>query len=509
MQTSESDGKTEDKEQLKKLREESSQIKVIFVIMILVLIAIVFPLFKIAHYNFRSADDFEFSKCGEPVWEETHSVIKVLTEEAAYVKDLYFAWQGTYFDLWLSMSLLGIFGKNAYYMGTYLSLGGFLLAELLLLMIILVRVLKADIFRAGIVSMSCLSMQILMTPVPSQGYFWFCGAIRYTFMHALALLLLSVLLLIYQTYSIKKVVVLECLAVLLTVAIGGGNYITALLMLILYCLSVIWTVIRKHPYRWLYIGNTILFFVAFLINVLAPGNRIRQQSSGVEHMSAALAILRSLKEAAVYVNLNTFLPCMILGMLLLPLYINIVRKRDYRYPWPVVISLLSFGVFAAQFTPNLYALRSIGEGRVQNLYRLNFYLLLFGNELYWTGWAVRRWFNQNTKSIDQNKKCCYLLPGWLTGGIFLCMALYLWSNNTLTSLSALQSLRYGYAEVYYQENQERLAILEDEEVDIAYLKPFTYTPYVLFFNDIQEKPGNWINWSIAAFYGKDAVWLLE
>ena len=474
--------------------------KIIFAGMILVLAAVLLPLFIIAHYNFRCADDFEFCRTGEAVWEETHSVFRVMAEQAAYTENMYRTWQGTYSSTWI----------GSCYMGTYLSLGGFVLAESFLLMVILVKILGSDVFRAGIVTMCCLCMQILMTPMPNEAFFWFTGAMVYTFMHSCALLLLAALILLYREKQIWRVVVKECVIVLLSIAVGGGNYITALTMLLLYLLIMTWTMARKHPYRWIYFGNTLFFLTAFLINFLAPGNKVRQTASGLEPMSPVMAIIRSLWEAFKYINVNLTLPCIVLGILFLPLFLNIVRQKRFRYPWPILVSLISFGLFAAQFTPNLYALHIIGTGRVQNIYRLNFYLLLYGNELYWTGFIARKWMQTDagTSFPKDESKAGFLLPGWILGGAFLCISLYLWANQTLTSFSAMQDLRKGAAEVYYQENQERIKLLTDDTQAVVYLKPFTYQPYVLSVGDIQAEP-DWRNSLLATYYGKEEVLLLD
>lgn len=495
---------------MKWIKEEGTQVKLIFAGMIFVLAAVVLPLFIISHYNFRSADDYEFSKTGEVVWDETHSIVKVMTEQASYTADMYRTWQGTYSDIWLTTTVMGLFAKNHYYVGTYLSLGGFLLAEAFLLMVILVKILGSDIFRAGIVSMGCLCMQVLMVPMPNEAFFWFTGAMRYVFIHSCGLLLLAVLLMLYQSRKIWQIVIAECVIVLLNITVGGGNYITALTVLIFYFLALLWTIIQRHPCRWIYLGDTLFFLIAFLVNCLAPGNRVRQAASGAEPMSPIPAIVYSLWEALQYIISNTILPGIILGVLFLPLFLNIVRRKRYRYPWPLLVSLVSFGFFAAQFTPNLYALRVIGAGRVQNLYRLNFYLWLYGNELYWVGYAVRKgWLPDKAGAAELEKtKTSFLLPGWLFGGVFLCLSLFLWGGKTLTSLSAIKDLREGTAKIFYQENQERIEQLTDAGQEVVYLKPFTYKPYVLYFTDI-EPTSDWKNYLVASYYGKKDVWLLE
>lgn len=496
---------------MKTWKKEETQIKILFIVAIGVLIAVLVPLFWIAHYNFKSVDDYNFSQNAAAVWEESHSIIRVFSAQISYTKDIYLSWQGNFFSTWFYSSMIGIFGQSAYYVGTYLSLGGFVLAETILFFVIFFKVMRTDIFSAGIVTASCLSLQILMTPVPSEAYFWFCGAVVYTFIHALALLLTAILIALYYTDKLWKVIMLEIMTVLLTIAVGGSNYITGLTMLTVYGLSTLWVLYKKHSRRWIYLGNMVLYLGVFLINVLAPGNQIRQSDAGVERMSAIDAIFQSIQEAGAYIVTNIYLPCIILGFMLFPLFIKMVKKSKYRYPFPILVSILSFGVFAAQFTPTLYALGILGAGRVLNIYRLNFYVFLFGNELYWTGWFVRRWEERYEvmEKVREKQSISLLLPSWCLGGVFLCYALTFWGGATLTSYSAYLSLRLGEAQQYYQEYQERLEILEDETVSEAYLQPFTFKPYVLFFGDIQANETDWKNTAMADYYGKTAVYLVE
>lgn len=504
---------------LQKIKTEKGQLKVVFLTMCVLFAAVLIPLFWIGYYNFRSVDDFSYAMNSESIWKETHSVLKVLLGQIPYTWDYYQKWQGTFFSEWFTTSMMGIFSENAYYMSVWLTLGSFVLAEGFLLMTILCKVLGSDYYRAGIVTMSCIIIQVLLTPFPCEAFYWFCGAVLYTFIHALGLLLCTLWILLYLNEKTKQLkgVLLSVGIVLLTIAVAGSNYITALTILILYVLCTVLFFWKRHGKKWLILVCNILYLIAFAVNVLAPGNNARQNAAGVERMSAIKSILLSLKEAAVYVTTWTIFPCVVLGILLLPLFISIVRKKNFRYPLPALVSVISFGIFAAQFTPTIYALGIIGAGRVQNLYRFNYFLLLYGNELYWIGWCNRRYFQKEladskAEEYDEaadhdgkKKRISWLLPGWLAGSLILIYGLNIWGGTTLTSLSAWRSLRRGEAEQYYAEYQERLKILEDETIEEVVLEPFSVKPYVLFFGDIVKDPGDWVNCSVAEYFGKKSV----
>lgn len=488
---------------MKKLKQEENQVKILFAGTILVLLCVVLPLFLIARYNFQSVDDIGYAVSAENVWQETHSVWRVFARQAAYAKEYWEIWQGTFAAEWFTTSMMGIFIKDAYYMGTYLSLGGFVLSELLLFMVLLKKVLGADTFRAGITAISVLCLQILLVPVPAEAYFWFCGAVLYTVSYNEAILLCTLLVLLYQN---RGKVWQKCLLMagicLLSLLVAGGTYVTLMGMLLVYFFLVVLYWYRKNPNRWLATAGLLLYLAVAGLNVLAPGNQKRLTSAGAEQMSAIGAILRSLWEAALYIAKNTMLPSVILALLFVPLFLKIVKKKNYQYPLPLLVTLISFGVFAAQFTPNLYTLGITGAGRIQNVYRWTFYIWLYGNELYWIGWLVRK---KKVYESNTNTTAGYLLPGWVLGAVLLALALYVWGGDTLSSVSAAYSLHRGEAQSYYAEYQERLAVLEDETVTDAVFKPYTFIPYVLYFGDITDKPEDWVNQSVANYYGKNSV----
>ncbi len=502
---------------MKKITERI-QLNTILVGMILLLAATLIPLFWIAHYNFISVDDFTFTQNAGAIWQETGSVWKVMLGQVKYTWDFWHDWQGTYFGVWSFTTAMGIFAEDAYYMTTYLTLGGLVVSELLGFMLILVKCVGADKVRAAIIAIGVVMLQVLLTPVPVEGYFWFCGSMLYTFLYSLAwyLIALQIVLATKRERSLKTLIPLEIGIILLTFAVAGGNYVVALSMLLFHVFYNIWMFVKKHPQRIMTLCNLVFFLIAFVANVAAPGNQVRQAASGVTHMSFFEAIFTSLLEAWKYLVNNTIPPCIILGIMFAPLFVGIVKKKNMRYPFPLLVTVITFGLFAAQFSPTLYALRIIGAGRIQNLYRFTFYIWLYANELYWIGWLRRKFVENKTEILGGlrvvNKCCpvvkklpCLLLPLWMVCGILLCVTLHYWGGSTLTSVSAIRDLRSGNAKRYYAEFQERKTILEDESQPIATLKPFSVKPYLLYFGDIYEDPADWVNATMAEYYGKEEV----
>lgn len=499
------------------LKHEDTQVKILSCGLIIFLILVLIPLFQISHYNFMKADDYGFASGSVAVWQDTHSVWKVLGSQIKYTYDIYHSWQGTYFSMWLITSLLGFFSQDAYFVCTYLTLGGLVVCELFSFVVVLRKVLGADYSRTAIIAVSCISMQVLLTTVPVEAYYWFTGAVVYTFIYALTVLLVACMVMLYNSkLSGMKCFALNVVLAILNIAIGGSNYVTALCTFLIYLFSLAYFFVRRHKLRFVALGQFGFYLAAFLLNVMAPGNHSRQSASGMEHLPALKSILLSCKEAAEYLIIWTHLPVIIMGVLLVPIILKITKKRGYRYPFPAFVSVISFGLFAAQFTPTIYALGITGAGRVLNLYRFSMFILLYGNEIYWLGWLQRRWgcANEERDSLEVSRRgddigTSWVLPAWLAGGLILLFSLYIWANSTLTTISAWESLRRGEAQQYYKEYQERCEILEDCARQEVALPPYSVTPYLLYFGDIVEDPSDWVNQSVANWYHKASVFLQE
>ncbi|WP_300767359.1 DUF6056 family protein [uncultured Acetatifactor sp.] len=490
---------------------EDIQIKILAGGLFVFMILIIAPLFGISHYNFAAADDYSFMSSSVPLWQESRSVWKVFCNQTRFAYEQYNTWQGTYFSVWLLSSLLGFFSQNAYFVGTYLALGSLVACELFSFITILRKVLHADYACSFILSVSCISMQVLMTTAPVEAYFWFTGAVVYTFIYALTILLAACLVLFYHSsFSRLQFVLMNLLLAVLNIAIGGSNYITALVTALIYLFSCGYFFVRHHKFRFAVLWQSAFYLAAFILNVAAPGNMVRQEKAMTGRLSAIQSIALSLKEAAQYLMTCTVLPYVILGILLIPIMVRITKAGSCRYPFPAVVSLLSFGLFAAQFTPTIYALGITGAGRVQNLYRFSLFIFLYGNELYWIGWAGR---NRNMSSGERPPvesgipptSMCWVLPTWTVGGILLFVSLYFWGGNTVTSYNAWRALYTGEARQYYAEYENRCQLLRDESKSEVVLPPFSVKPYLLYFSDIAEDPSDWVNQVIAGWYGKESI----
>ena len=135
-----------------KNKNRISQRQVFFYISVLMLFFVTVPLFVIAHYNFMCVDDYAFVSASIDAWRENHSLIGVLRSQWGFAMMFYKSWQGTLSMTWLGGVVTTIICEHAYFLATYMTLGGLIISELILFMLIGVKGLKADKYDVGTVS---------------------------------------------------------------------------------------------------------------------------------------------------------------------------------------------------------------------------------------------------------------------------------------------------------------------------------------------------------------------
>lgn len=473
------------------------------------LVGIMLPLFLVAGYNVPSVDDFAFATMAGYYYGDEYGVLEIILMEIRNAYEQWNTWQGLYFSNFVSFIVNAFCMQEYYFVNIVFSLGFLVPAELWAGYIILRYGFGASGGQAIIYTVPCIVLQILLLPSPAEGFYWMCGAIIYTTMLALTLLYIAL-----QAYLLcdlgmgkRKTNIIKGLLLLGTVMVGGSNYICMMLVIGINAGILLYAFYGKHKDKLFYLINYILLIGCVLVCVFSPGSANRQQSAGA-HLPAVEAIIRSFVEAFAYIRTWTLLPIGLLMLFMIPVAWKIVDVRKYKYPVPLLFTLGTFCIYAMLFTPNLYALGIIGAYRIQNIYRISLYILLFVNLLYWTGYLHR--VMTGRKMSLQVKFSPWLVMGYFVcvSGLIALMILY-YGGSTVTSLSAYRSLRNGTAEAYYNMYQQRLEILEDGAVKDAELEPYVDAPYVLFFGDITKDAEAWENVAMAEFYHKNSVFLKQ
>lgn len=484
----------------------------------LIMLLLLIPIFVIAKYSFIQGDDILYYFQAGDIWRDGHSFLKTIIYEGKQSIELWKSWQGLFFSDWVYLVIMAFWGEKAFGITAFIGIISLILSSLFFLWVVFYCIAGENIKKSFAIGALILVFQISIPSTAAEAFFWMVGMTLYTFSFSMSLVFVSVVLLLLSGKS-KNNIVLIVLCIILSFAVGGSTYVLSLPIFVFLAILTVLAFVEKKENKALAILVLLCYLLFFAINVFSPGARIRMSGEGNGY-SPLLAIVLSFSEALVFLLGRLDIPFVLLNVFLIPLYILMHKeakgKKRIAFKHPEILSLISYCVFASMFTPNLYALGMIGVYRVQNLYRFVCFLLVPVNIWYWTGFVLRVIDNRkdgkktNDRAIKSiNKKIVFfsilkIFYAAFASAIIL-FSLYKTYGRTMTSVSAYYSLRSGEAETFYNEWQERLAVLEDETITDPVFEPFSQKPYLLYMADLSEDSNHYVNRSLAEYYNKNSV----
>ncbi len=527
-------------------------------------------------------------------------------------------WMG-YFTSTAFMSVPpSIFTETAYRAGVWIILGALTFGVLYFMNALLHKALRVD--RWIVNALAMIALIIIVQGMPAglarvEAFYWYCSGANYYLTFSLGLIYLGLLISYLNDEGTGKRrydLIMACITGFLA---GGGNYMTSLTCTIVVVLwgLVSWLLRSDKGRKFLLslrfaggddrTGNSMtqsfaqtesrnperpqekqlsmtfgkafpiipaLFLIAgFALSCAAPGNSVR--SGILTGFGPVKAIAVSLLYTFLYpVNDWTRWSTFAVLLLAVPFLWKAVRETALTFSYPVVMSVLAFGLTAANITPCMYAEGNIGAGRLQALFWTQYVILVLLLEGYILGWILRVLTGRGSavtchavsgKSFGKPGSTPQGVPAYSpsysdsavsvlengasesaekkpetrkaalndnkdrTGSfspravVYLCFitfvlafgsALCVYSNpDYYTGSCAVEDLVNGHAQRYAQQNAERRKILQAPAVTDARLDEFEYKPELLFYSDIAEDPEDWQNRAVARYYGKDSVVLVR
>lgn len=479
--------------------------KIILILLVIGICALLFPLLLIGKYNIPSADDYSYGIVTHKAIENGGSIISVL--EAAW-DQMFLAYQrtqGTFSAVFLFGLQPAIFGEDYYLLVPYIMLSvliaGLYLFSKAFFGLFLQRKSAKNLYSAVIFCVIViLCTQFLPSPV--QGFYWYNGAIYYTFFFGLSLILYSMLIKLAFKEAHEKMIILQAGIILLCVLIAFCNLITTLTTLIILVSAIILMLFCKNKNWKFFILPLIVYAACFYINVKAPGFSARQnlfdQRPGVFG-----TILLSFQYTITQLYRWNTIPVIALYIFLIPVVWRIASKSDFSFRMPWLVTLYSFCLQAAMNAPTYYAYADPGPGRVEDI-RFFAMTILIINIFYWEGWFSKKFVQKSDSTADGIRlSFIFGVICLFAAGLFLSE-----KEQPITSISAFQSYRSGEAGLYKHIFKQRLEVLKDPEIKDALLREFPKKPYVIYFDDITYDPEDWRNLSMSQYYHKDSVRLM-
>ncbi len=476
---------------------------------VIALLFVLFPLLLIAPCDYPSADDWSFGASGYAILKAGGGLGSFLKNTVASVSHSYQNWEGRFAATFLASFQPGILGEKCYCIVPWLMLGAIIVSEVVLCRYCSRRSGgEAHKYYLPII-LPAIIFQILYSPSPIESFYWYTGAVNYTFVYGLSLLLLVLFLRMGgEACAGWRYALTAAGACVLAVLVGGNNFATSLSTFLALCtVSVIWLKYHRSAFfRTWYV--TLGMGICLLACIFAPGNANRLKGNfGGTTGNAVEAIGMSLLRSAT--NILSWTDGKILLMLLfvLPFLWMSVRKSRFSFPLPALFTLITFGLYASQAAATMYVDGTTGGGRMAAILYYSYVIWLVGNMGYWIGWLSHR-KNRFCGFLDRLGKRFgrYLIVYCGGVGLVLVAAIYLTDLRQISSYRAYRDWRQGWAGQYAVEWDARLEILHDDRVKEVEFAPLSVYPEMLLYTDLQEESGYyWVNEACAQYYGKEYV----
>lgn len=485
--------------------------KMLALLVLFLFVLSLIPLVALAPHCHPLADDFSYGINVKEAWTQNHSLSALLQAAGTETAETYQTWQGTYSAIFLMALQPAVFGDGFYSITPLLLIGFLIGGNLFLAKVLLRNYLHTDRAVFCIISLAATGFMVQAVPFPSENFFWYNGGILYTFFYALALFLFGFILLMLQATRRRGTVFYCLMAVLSALLVGGGNFSTALTATCVLFFFVLFYLLKKSR-KAIYLGIVFIFLLAsFSVNVLAPGNTLRQ--TNITHSPSFFetifdSFFYSFRFLLNYVDLIWVLLVLLTVVLLYPF----LSRSSFSFRLPGFAMLLSYCLYAAQFAPSFYAIGNMGPDRMQSIYYFSAYLLLLFNTVYLTGWVASKINASPDRHILQSGIRSFAAH---TGRhpliiIFaLVVLLCCTSPQNLLSVKAVRELYNGNAAIYEQEYQQRLAVLEGNTVQDVVFPPYSRTISLFKPDSLKTDETDWANRATAQYYQKSTIRIEE
>ncbi len=492
------------KNKVQRLLSRCLQRRNIAICCVILLALSLLPLFVLSFYNHPCSDDYNYGLYASQALREGGSLPAVLSAAAKKTAETFQNWQGTFSAVFLMALHPAVFGEEFYAFTAFFTIGSLLFATFFFLKNLCMKVLHMPLADYVIVASALSFFSVQFAPSAFEGFFWFNGAVFYTFFHAVMLCLFAFLLKIFLAPTKKRAIPEAVAAALLAFYIGGGNYPTALLTFVTLLLATAWAFWKKLPlYKRVSFSVSLgLELASFAASMLAPGNAVRQSYFSTKP-GAIESIILALGSAVRFITKHSAVPFLLALLLLVPLFLRCGAKLAFRFPLPLLAPAASVCILGILMTPPIYAMSNTGAARMDDLYYFAYLMLAAANVFYFCGWFAHRFSWKKALSPSS-------APVFVLGvGLMFCASLVCMANlSSVSCVSALLSLKNGEAQTYHTQIKAQLNQLQDPSVSDVLLEPVTARPPLLYPSGVPsltKDPENSVNQRVATYYGKNSV----
>lgn len=491
------------------MKRRTITIHTLSIFAVIALVVLMLPLLLTSIYNRPIADDLVQPYAPTITYRETGSFWQTLIASIEETVSIWHARNGIFSSMFFSVFAPYIFNY------TYGFIHPILLSALMVFSCFkaanCLRIINPEIPYAYIRLIAALLSIALLTTMPdiTSGFYWYSGAVNYTLFFALSLLLFSCL---FQTIAANQIPVWKSALLLVIYCIGffllgGANWMTPTLSIVLYGFLTIYILYKKKPKR--YLIPLLFLLIGYAIAIFAPGNANRQ---------AVVGERLPLMESFVNAFLNAIQTCTHEGqyyffaLLLLPVF---TRLSQYIPTLPKCWYLIPIGsicILAAAFFPLIFSSYPILDRHI-NMVFLHFTVLLFVNEALLVFWLAQRLsaIYQKGDHFSLHKTLAFVMTFALVFAAVFNTNISL-SPFRVTSdyapLKATIHLVQGYSKNYAQSYDDLVYTLQTTDETNLTVSRDLESP-LLGSPGIHWQPDFWTNVSFVTFYTDKEITLAE
>ncbi len=512
-----------------RLERKISMKRMSFVLTVLYVLSLV-PLFITSFYNWPSADDMSLALETYKCFKSTGNIFVTFFKAFEVGFNEYMSWMGYFFSNVMFCYSPSIFGERWYVLVGFEMLGILTFGVCYFFRSLFVYGFKADKYLSNILSMLTLIIVVQCMPeglARVEAFYWYSGAINYMFMFGMGLFWIGLLIRTVYAEDAKARMRKLIWACFWGFWMGGANYMTALELAICSVLLLIIRILSGTTNSFIKLENLddgqrktfgriwipVCFNLAgFLASCFAPGNATR------EALVTGFGPVKSILIALYYVYdlcLEQFTRWEIWVALIIVCIVSFetAGRIKHRFEHPFIFAVFAFGMTASNMVPPLYALSNIGAGRLKSIIYAQYIVMLVLTVFYVTAW-IRQLLEEKGFAIrkDEAMFSVNLSLAMLISAAFIVFgsAMCVYENPRYYSgTAAIADLLKGNYQTYLQENQERLAALQDDSEADVILKPYSVRPVLIAFDDITTESDYWINRIMARYYDKNSVVLSD
>lgn len=482
---------------------EKKKLMLISAACVIALAVILWPLLAISKYNYASADDWSYGV-------HTYQVIRNNEGVAAFIRAVVDTvrndnWEARFANVLLASLQPGIFGEHCYAIVAYLMIGSIIFSEMYLLAQCIGKESRGLILP---ISIPMVMIQLLYCPFPEESFYWYTGAVNYTFIYSLSLVM-TALVIRLGMHEITRVnrIICSAIACLLAVLVGGDNYATSLSTFCsLLCMQIAFLIWHKKAFKrtWFVVLIEAISMLKCMTSPLTQ-TRIDANFGGTTANTPLMAIWLSFEKTFLNIISWTDIKMILLLLLVLPFAWKAVRRVRYSFRMPAAFTMLSFGVYSSQATATLYVDNNMGGGRQCAILWYFYVLWIVANEIYWCGWIAGRILKPEKSEKVDNLTQKYLLRYCGVVGVLLAVAVLLGNVQQTSSYRAYRMWKNGWAQAYGEGWEERFKVLKDDSVKDVVFTPL-YPVELIMYADLQPEDGyTWVNVACADYYGKESI----